>query len=101
MQVAEQEHGRGGRPLPEHKVQAEYGNGKFPLDKRWAKCKTLEETERCSECKAQDTMCRVVEKDAFYTRGQCTWCLAHKNVCSLNSTSKRTDRIEMGKVVEG
>lgn len=93
IERAAQEHGRGGKPLPEHKVQAEYGNGRFSLDNRWAKCKTLEESKRCSECTIRDSMCRVVEKDPFYTRGQCTRCLAHKSVCSLNSASN----IKIGK----
>ena len=91
MESAAQEHSRSGKPLPEHKVQAEYGNGKFSLDGQWAKYTILPEGERCTECKNRDTVCRIVERDAFYTRGLCTWCLAHKSVCSLHSTAKETE----------
>lgn len=91
IQSAAQEHSRSGKPLPEYKVQAEYGNGKFSLNGQWAKYHILREEERCTGCKTRDTVCRVVERDAFYTRGLCTWCLAHKSVCSLNLTGKEID----------
>lgn len=93
IQQAGREHGRDGKPLPEHKVVAEYGNGKFALDGHWAKSKTQAETERCGGCKTRDTMCRVVvEKDDFYTGGRCTRCLAHKSICSLIPISTKTVR---------
>lgn len=93
LERAAKEHSKG-KVWTQHRVLAAYGRQEIELDGQKATIEDMGRHSWCTECEGGRRHCILVEKDRFWSRGQCVECVQRKISCSLDKFGSKRKKPE-------